>query len=336
MSLTLNYQVKNIYENITAQEDFPSSKAEEWEDENKKDSTFSSVKKYFLLLNKVPLLSSAEEIELARLYKQGRPGKNHRPSLKESKISEDAKNKLILCNLRLVVSLAKRYAGTRYEISELIQDGNLGLIRAVEKFDPEMGYRFSTYATWWIKQSILSGITEKSRLIRFPASISELLAKMKKGREILPKLLGREPTVSEICRAIEIPEKKMSTLSYLEDNLEQLTSLDSILLNEEGSESTLLETIYDDTDKSPEERAEIIMTHEMLENAIIKFLNQREQMVIRYRYGFNNEQETLTLTELGRMFNVSLERVRQIETKALSKLRSYVSTQKSPEVQFVY
>jgi RNA polymerase primary sigma factor len=287
-------------------------------------SSISLIKSYLQDLHKIPLLLPAEEIQLARAYR------NYYLQGAQSTYTEAflARNKLIKANLRLVVSLAKKYSNSRLELIELIQEGNLGLIKAVEKFDPELGYRFSTYATWWIRQSILAGIAERSRLVRLPASVHELLSRIRKTREEMPKLIGREITLDELSQTLDVPVKRLEKVMSLEEQQEQIVSLDSPASSSEDSgEATLLETICDDLTETADERTDKAIICEFLEKAIDNLLNEREAMIVRYHFGFNPQDETKTLTELSNILNVSLERVRQIELKALGKLKACLSLQ---------
>lgn len=321
-SYDLTYPLK--YESLSPEDNYQAEPEETTSIQDEKVIDQTLVKKYFQELHKIPLLLHSEELELARMYKQ---------SLKSSKKSDvekaiKARNRLILGNLRLVVSLAKRYASSsRIEITELIQEGNLGLLKAAEKYDPEMGYRFSTYATWWIRQSILSGIAERTRLIRLPASVNELLSKIRKTKEDLPKLLGREATLKEICEVLEVPQPRISTVLALEEQQEQIVHFDSTYQSDDYSETSLLETICSDQENSTEEEIDHKIIHNFLEESIVNALNEREALIVRMRYGFNSEDKIMTLTELSKILKISLERVRQIELKALGKLKSCVSLQ---------
>lgn len=278
-------------------------------------SSFSPLKNYLQDLHKIPLLRPAEEIKLARLY--------HSAGGSEALI---ARNKLIQANLRLVVSLAKKYSYSSLDLLDLIQEGNLGLLKAVEKYDPELGYRFSTYATWWIRQSIMSGIADRSRLIRLPASVQDLMYRLRKFREYLPKVLGREPSLQELSLALEVEPKKIEKIYSLEDQQEQLISLD-LTFSTDNTEISLLDTICDELEHSLETQTDQIILQEFLENAINNLLNKREQTIIRFHYGFNNGNKISTLTDLAHQFGISLERVRQIEIKALGKLKTCLALQ---------
>lgn len=279
---------------------------------NASENTLSLLKNYLQDLQRIPLLRPSEEIELARLYR--------------STNSSEARDKLIQANLRLVVSLAKKYSYSSFELLDVIQEGNLGLLKAVEKYDPELGYRFSTYATWWIKQAIMSGIGERSRLIRLPASLQDLMYKLRKLREYLPKVLGREASLEELSLASEIETKKIEKIYLLEEQQDQIISLDLALMTD-SSESSLLDTICDELSYSLESKADQTILQDFLNKAIDNLLNEREQAIIRFHYGFNNENKNLTLTELACKFGISLERVRQIEIKALGKLKTCLNLQ---------
>jgi RNA polymerase primary sigma factor len=281
-----------------------------------KSYSLGLVKNYLQDLHKIPLLLPAEEIKLARTYRHSR-----------TEESLEARNKLIQANLRLVVSLAKKYSNSRFELIELIQEGNLGLLKAVDKYDPELGYRFSTYATWWIRQSILAGISERSRLIRIPTSMQELFSKIRKTREYLLKILGREATLYELGQVLELEPKKLEKLQLLEDQQDQLISLDAYCSSDDNNEVSLLDTICDELTFSLEQKTDQAILHQFLNNAIANLLNEREASIVRLHYGFNDECLSMTLTELANKFEVSLERIRQIELKALSKLKACISLQ---------
>jgi RNA polymerase primary sigma factor len=269
------------------------------------------IESYLNDLYKIPLLVPAEEIALARTAKQE---ENSKQALK-------AKHKLIQANLRLVVSLAKKYAHSRYELLELIQEGNLGLMKAADKFDPELGYRFSTYATWWIRQAILISISERARLIRVPASVQELILKMRKISEFLQKNLGREASLEELSNSLGVSQKKLHKLIEVSEKQDQLVSLDTKVSGEEENEVSLLDTICDDLSVSAEERIDRKLLAHHLRKNIEELLNQREAIIICAHFGFNESGETKTLTQLAKEFSISLERVRQIEIKALGKLK---------------
>ncbi|MDX1918198.1 MAG: sigma-70 family RNA polymerase sigma factor [Candidatus Caenarcaniphilales bacterium] len=282
----------------------------------------SSLTNYLKAIQKIPLLKPVEEIELARVYRRYRQNQQ----IGNARQAMEARNRLIKCNLRLVVSLAKKYSNCYVEMIELIQEGNLGLMRAVEKFDPDLGYRFSTYATWWIRQSILNNISEGSKTIRLPASVNEMLSKLRKVREILSKALGAEPSLDQISQVVDISEKQLERLLRLEEHNEQLVHLDSSYGHDENGEYSILDTISDESKLSPEEIVENEMLSKRLEIEIMRCLSEREAAILRLRYGLNPENKIMTLTELSKQYQVSLERIRQIEITALNKLRDQFMT----------
>ena len=258
------------------------------------------VRMYLKEIGKVPLLSADEEIELAKRMEQG---------------DEEAKRRLCEANLRLVVSIAKRYVGRGMLFLDLIQEGNLGLIKAVDKFDYTKGYKFSTYATWWIRQAISRALADHARTIRIPVHMVETINKFNKVRKELTTSLGREPKLKEIAEAMEIPYQKAVEI---EEYSHDTTSLD-ISVNEDG-DTSMGELIGDDKAISPEAAAAQSMLREHIEEAL-RELSPKEQDVLRLRFGLNDGRER-TLDEIGKKFGVTRERIRQIEAKALKKLRT--------------
>ncbi|BCN29615.1 RNA polymerase sigma factor RpoD [Anaeromicropila herbilytica] len=257
------------------------------------------VKLYLKEIGSYPLLSIAEEIELSKKIEQG---------------DETAKKTLAESNLRLVVSIAKRYVGRGLSFLDLIQEGNLGLIKAVDKFDYTKGYKFSTYATWWIRQAITRSIADQSRTIRIPVHMSEVINKTYRVSRSLLQELGREPTEQELSDAMNLPiEKVREILKVSADPI----SLD-IPIGEED-DSHLGDFIKDDSIVGPEDAA----AYSVLQDQIAKLLDtltEREQRVLILRFGLKDGR-TRTLEEVGKEFNVTRERIRQIEAKALRKLR---------------
>ena len=299
--------------------------SEKQTEELKRQQAINLIQTYTQTLTKRPLLSPLEEIELARIYKNN----------KNSEASFKAREKLILANLRLVISLAKKYSelNTNFELTDLIQEGNLGLLKAVDKYDPELGYRFSTYATWWIRQAILSGITERSRLIRISASMLELMSKCQKVKESLAKALRREALPSEVCAVLDISLQKFRQINLLINQQEQIISLDqgSAFSGDENTENSLAD-IPDESIIPIDDVLEAKAISDILGKALKSSLNERESIIIQSRYGFKTDRKIISLADLAKTLNISLERVRQIEIKALSKLKNYLlSLTKSPD-----
>jgi RNA polymerase primary sigma factor len=257
------------------------------------------VKLYLKEIGTYPLLTIEDEINLAKRIENG---------------DEYAKKQLAESNLRLVVSIAKRYVGRGLSFLDLIQEGNLGLIKAVDKFDYTKGYKFSTYATWWIRQSITRSIADQSRTIRIPVHMSEVINKTYRVSRNLLQELGREPTEQELSKALDMPiEKVREILKVSADPI----SLDTPIGEEDDSH--LGDFIKDDSIVGPEDAA----AYAMLQDQISKLLNtltEREQRVLTLRFGLDDGR-TRTLEEVGKEFNVTRERIRQIEAKALRKLR---------------
>ncbi|MCR5553628.1 MAG: RNA polymerase sigma factor RpoD [bacterium] len=257
------------------------------------------VKMYLKDIGKVPLLSAEEEIEIAKKMAEG---------------DEDAKHQLSEANLRLVVSIAKRYVGRGMLFLDLIQEGNFGLMKAVEKFDYTKGYRFSTYATWWIKQSITRAIADQARTIRIPVHMYETINKLSKVVKQLVQKLGREPQTDEIAKEMGISEEKVREIQKISQDT---VSLDSPVGEEE--DSNLGTFLQDENATNPSDSATILMLKEQLLD-VLNTLTPREQKVIMLRYGIDDGHPR-TLEEVGREFNVTRERIRQIEAKALKKLK---------------
>ena len=257
------------------------------------------VKMYLKDIGKVPLLTQEQEIELAKRMAEG---------------DEDAKRQLSESNLRLVVSIAKKYVGRGMLFLDLIQEGNFGLMKAVEKFDYTKGFKFSTYSTWWIRQSITRAIADQARTIRIPVHMFETINKQKKVTRDLFQQLGREPSVEEISKAMGIPVEKVIEIQKISQDT---VSLDTPVGEEE--DSTLGTFIQDENAISPADSASIMMLKEQLME-VLATLTPREQKVIMLRYGIE-DGHTRTLEDVGKEFSVTRERIRQIEAKALKKLR---------------
>lgn len=258
------------------------------------------VKMYLKDIGKVPLLSGEEEVELAQRMMEG---------------DEDAKRKLSEANLRLVVSIAKRYVGRGMLFLDLIQEGNMGLMKAVEKFDCTKGFKFSTYATWWIRQAITRAIADQARTIRIPVHMVETINRQVRTQRILLQELGREPTSAEIGERMGISAEKVEEIQKI---AQDPVSLETPIGEEEDSH--LADFIEDNKTVAPSDVAAQTMLREQLIAALHK-LTPREEKVIRLRYGLDDGKQR-TLEEVGREFNVTRERIRQIEAKALRKLRN--------------
>ena len=257
------------------------------------------VRMYLKEIGKVPLLSSEEEIELAQKIEEG---------------SQYAKKKLAEANLRLVVSIAKRYVGRGMLFLDLIQEGNLGLIKAVEKFDYRKGYKFSTYATWWIRQAITRAIADQARTIRIPVHMVETINKLIRVSRQLLQELGRDPFPEEISKVMDLPVEKVREIQKI---AQEPVSLETPIGEEEDSH--LGDFIPDDDAPAPAEAAAFTMLKEQLIN-VLDTLTPREEKVLRLRFGLDDGRAR-TLEEVGKEFNVTRERIRQIEAKALRKLR---------------
>ena len=262
-------------------------------------STEDPVRMYLKEIGNVPLLTSEEEVELARRVEAG---------------DEEAKKALTEANLRLVVSIAKKYVGRGMPFLDLIQEGNMGLMKAVDKFDYTKGYKFSTYATWWIRQAITRGIADTGRTIRVPVHMVETINKTLRMTRQLLQELGREPTPEEVAERLSVPVSRVrEVLKISRDPV----SLDTPIGEEDDSH--LGDFIEDDTALSPADSATFSMLREELANAL-ESLTERERQVVKLRFGLEDGRAR-TLEEVGREFNVTRERIRQIEAKALRKLR---------------
>ena len=264
------------------------------------------VKMYLKDIGKVPLLSGEEEARLAQLMQEG---------------DEDAKQKLSEANLRLVVSIAKRYVGRGMQFLDLIQEGNLGLMKAVDKFDYTKGFKFSTYATWWIRQAITRAIADQARTIRIPVHMVETINRQVRVSRSLLQQLGREPTPEEIANEMGVPEEKVIEIQKI---AQDPVSLETPIGEEEDSH--LVDFIEDDKTVAPSDVAAYAVLKEQMLSVLHK-LTPREEMVLRLRYGIDDGRPR-TLEEVGKEFNVTRERIRQIEAKALRKRRHPSKTKK--------
>lgn len=277
------------------------------------DVSDDSVRLYLREIGKIPLLNAEEELALAQKVVAG---------------DKKAKDKMAEANMRLVVSIAKRYSGRGLDFLDLIQEGNTGLLRAVEKFDPDKGFKFSTYATWWIRQAITRAIADQARTIRIPVHMVETINKLLRTQRRMTQELNREPTIEELAKELEMePEKVEYVIKIKQD----ITSLDAGVGRdgEDDGESVLGDFIEDEDGKTPEESATSQLLKEQVQ-AILSTLSEREQKIVKMRFGLENGKSH-TLEEVGQEFAVTRERIRQIEAKALAKLRKHKDAKKLHE-----
>jgi RNA polymerase primary sigma factor len=276
------------------------------------DVSDDSVRLYLREIGKIPLLNAGEELELAQKVVAG---------------DKRAKDKMAEANMRLVVSIAKRYSGRGLDFLDLIQEGNTGLLRAVEKFDPDKGFKFSTYATWWIRQAITRAIADQARTIRIPVHMVETINKLLRTQRRMTQELNREPTIEELAKELEMePEKVEYVIKIKQD----ITSLDAgVGRDGEDEDSVLGDFIEDEDGATPEESATNQLLKEQVQ-AILSTLSEREQKIVKMRFGLENGKSH-TLEEVGQEFAVTRERIRQIEAKALAKLRKHKDAKKLHE-----
>ncbi len=268
--------------------------------------TEDPVRMYLKEIGTVPLLSNEEELELAKRKAEG---------------DTYAKDKLIEANLRLVVSIAKRYTGRGMSFLDLVQEGNLGLIKGVEKFDYTKGYKLSTYATWWIRQSVTRALADQARTIRVPVHMVETINKMSKMQRKLTLELGYEPSTAELAKALDMSEEKVNEIMQI---AREPASLETPIGEED--DSNLGDFVADSNALTPEGNVESVMLREQI-NVLLGDLKERERQVIVLRFGLEDGHPR-TLEEVGKEFNVTRERIRQIEAKALRKLRNPVRSKR--------
>lgn len=271
------------------------------------DISDDSVRLYLREIGKIPLLTAEEELALAKRVVAG---------------EKDAKDKMAEANMRLVVSIAKRYVGRGLDLLDLIQEGNTGLLRAVEKFDPDKGFKFSTYATWWIRQAITRAIADQARTIRIPVHMVETINKLLRTQRRLTQELNREPTNEEIAKAMEIDVDKVEHIMKIKQDI---SSLDASVRDDE-EDSVLADFIEDEDTVSPEESATGQLLKEHVKD-MLGALTEREQKILKLRFGLE-DGKSHTLEEVGQEFSVTRERIRQIEAKALAKLRKHKDAKK--------
>lgn len=276
------------------------------------DASDDSVRLYLREIGKIPLLTAEEELALAKKVVAG---------------DKKAKDKMAEANMRLVVSIAKRYSGRGLDFLDLIQEGNTGLLRAVEKFDPEKGFKFSTYATWWIRQAITRAIADQARTIRIPVHMVETINKLLRTQRRMTQELNREPTIEELAKELEMEPEKVE---YVMKIKQDITSLDAGVGRDGDDEDSVLRDFIEDEDSAtPEESAASQLLKEQVQ-AILSTLSDREQKIIKMRFGLENGKSH-TLEEVGQEFAVTRERIRQIEAKALAKLRKHKDSKKLHE-----
>jgi len=278
---------------------------EEHEEKNlaipEETQTDDSVKMYLRDIGKISLLSPEEELEVAKRVREGDPA---------------AKKRMIEANLRLVVSVAKRHMGRGLSMLDLVQEGNIGLLRAVEKFDYARGYKFSTYATWWIRQAISRALADQGRTIRVPVHMMETINRISRTSRLLMQELGRDPTTQEIAEQLDMKSEKVEEILSL---TREPISLEAPANNDDGS-SNFGQMLEDDHTPQPAEETARLMLREQMD-MVLKRLSPREERVLRLRFGLEGDR-VHTLEEVGQLLNVTRERVRQIEHKALRKLHS--------------
>jgi RNA polymerase primary sigma factor len=276
------------------------------------DASDDSVRLYLREIGKIPLLNSEEELALAQRVVAG---------------EKKAKDKMAEANMRLVVSIAKRYSGRGLDFLDLIQEGNTGLLRAVEKFDPDKGFKFSTYATWWIRQAITRAIADQARTIRIPVHMVETINKLLRTQRRMTQELNREPTIEELAKELEMEPDKVE---YVIKIKQDITSLDAgVGRDGEDEDSVLGDFIEDEDGTTPEESATSQLLKEQVQS-ILSTLSDREQKIVKMRFGLENGKSH-TLEEVGQEFAVTRERIRQIEAKALAKLRKHKDAKKLHE-----
>lgn len=273
------------------------------------DISDDSVRLHLREIGKIPLLNAQEELELAQRVVAG---------------DKRAKDKMAEANMRLVVSIAKRYSGRGLDFLDLIQEGHTGLLRAVEKFDPDKGFKFSTYATWWIRQAITRAIADQARTIRIPVHMVETINKLLRTQRRMTQELNREPTIEELAKELEMePEKVEYVIKIKQD----ISSLDAgVGRDGEDEDSVLGDFIEDEDGTTPEESASNQLLKEQVQG-VLSTLSEREQKIIKMRFGLENGKSH-TLEEVGQEFAVTRERIRQIEAKALAKLRKHKDAKK--------
>lgn len=263
------------------------------------------IRQYLKEIKNIPLLTPEEEIRLARLVRKG---------------DANARKKMIQANLRLVINIAKRYTHLGLPIMDLIEEGNMGLMKAVEKFDPKKGYRFSTYGAWWVKQYITRAIANQGKTIRVPVYMVETISRLKKTQEQLTQKFGRKPRINELAKAMKLSIKKVREIT---EQISRTTSLDAPVGEDDSGQ--FMDLIEDETSLSPVDEFTKILRHERIKDLLEK-MGKREQEILALRFGLQ-DGVTHTLSETAKRFGITRERVRQIENAAMHKLRSYLAAE---------
>lgn len=318
-------------EELAAEETFHANKflKDSLKDVDEKDPKIqqkaqNALNAYLKQISRFPLLTTDQEVKMTKAYTESL---SKDATARQRLAGAIAKQKLIKSNLRLVVSIARKYNSSGLDIIDLIQEGNLGVIKALDKFDYRLGYKFSTYATWWVRQAITKAITEKSRIIRLPGSVQDAMSKIRKAKEKLPSKLGREPNIEDISSETGISSTRIEKIYKSEV---QPISLDiTIGQGQDSSLEEILET--ESVGPSPDEISDQKLLSKAVNRAIDTLLTDREKEVLRLRYRINEEAESneeRSLNEIANMIGVSLERVRQIEARAIYKLRNNSETRK--------
>ncbi len=276
------------------------------------DISDDSVRLYLREIGKIPLLKPDEELALAQRVVKG---------------EKKAKDKMAEANMRLVVSIAKRYSGRGLDFLDLIQEGNTGLLRAVEKFDPDKGFKFSTYATWWIRQAITRAIADQARVIRIPVHMVETINKLLRTQRRMTQELNREPTIEELAKELEMEPAKVEYVIKIKQDIHSLDA--GVGRDGEEEDSVLGDFIEDEDMASPVDSAADQLLKEQVQE-VLGSLSEREQKILRMRFGLD-DGKSHTLEEVGQEFSVTRERIRQIEAKALAKLRKHKDVKKLHE-----
>lgn len=307
------------------------------------DVSDDSVRLYLREIGKIPLLNAEEELELAQKVVANRDelaevlatlddeeitaAERTKLEAKAAKLSKP-KDKMAEANMRLVVSIAKRYSGRGLDFLDLIQEGNTGLLRAVEKFDPDKGFKFSTYATWWIRQAITRAIADQARVIRIPVHMVETINKLLRTQRRMTQDLNREPTIEELAKELEMEPEKVEYVIKIKQDIQSLDA--GVGRDGDGDDDSVLQDFIEDEESAtPEESATTQLLKEQVQS-VLSTLSDREQKIVRMRFGLDNGKSH-TLEEVGQEFAVTRERIRQIEAKALAKLRKHKDAKKLHE-----